>query len=350
MDSGLIVHKETSMDQNAAPPPAAVLQLIMNVWASQSAATFARLGFADIIADAALSATAVAERAGTHPDATYRLLRGLASVGIVNALPEHRFSLTPVGQCLRADVPGSMRSLLISEMGPGHWLPWGEMDHSVRTGAPSTLKTLDKTVWEYYAEQPEEAEHFARGMTGISNMVIHSVLESYSFAGATVVVDIGGSQGSMVSAVLQNVPGARGILFDLPNVVSGARPALEKAGVADRVRIESGSFFDAVPEGGDVYLLKSILHDWNDDECVTILTSCRKAMRADGRIVVVEMMIDGPGPATPAALMDLNMLVMLTGRERTSEEYGALFARAGLALSRVVPTHSPFVVIEARRR
>jgi hypothetical protein len=330
------------------PPPAAILQLIVNMWAVKSAAAFAQLGLADLLAEGPLPAAVVAEKAKTNPDATYRLLRGLASVGIVQALPDHRFGLTPVGECLRSDVPGSMRSLLIAEMAPGHWLPWGELEHSVRTGTPATEKTLGQTAWDYYASHPDEANHFAKGMTGISEMAIDAVLEAYSFAGAHLVVDVGGSQGSMVSAVLRQVPEARGVVYDLPHVVSGAGPALQKAGVASRVTCEGGSFFDSVPAGGDLYLLKSILHDWNDDECVKILTNCRTAMAANGRIAVVELIIDPQGPPSPAPLMDLNMLVMLTGRERTKEEYGALFTRAGLQLTRVVPTQSPFAVLEAR--
>jgi hypothetical protein len=337
------------MDQSVPQPPsAAVFQLILNVWAAQSAATFARLGMADLLAEGPAPARLVAERAGTHTGATYRLLRGLATVGIVEALADDRFSLTRVGQCLRSDVPGSMRSLLIAEMAPGHWLPWGDIEHSIRTGTPAAPKTLGKPAWEYYAEHPEEANHFAQGMSGFSAMAIDAVLEAYSFTGAHLVVDVGGSHGSLLSAVLQTLPHARGILFDRPNVVSGAGPALDRAGVAPRVMCQGGSFFESVPEGGDVYLLKSVLHDWSDDECVTILSACRKAMSPDGCVVVIEMLISNLGPPSPAPLIDLNMLVMLTGRERTEEEFGALFTRAGLALSRIVPTHSPFVAIEAR--
>jgi len=336
------------MDSSTPPPPAVILQLVMNVWATQSAATFARLGLADLLAGGPMPASLVAERAGTNPDATYRLLRGLAMAGIVEALPDRRFALTAVGHCLRSDVPGSMRSLLIAEMAPGHWLPWGDLEHCVRTGTPATRRALGKDVWDYYAEHPEEGRHFAEGMSGVSAMAIQAVLAAYSFAGAKVVVDVGGSHGSLLSAVLQTLPGARGVLFDRPDVIDGAGPALEKAGVAQRVTLERGSFFDSVPAGGDLYLLKNVLHDWNDDECVTILSACRKAMARDGRVVVLEMIISPDGPPSPAPLMDLNMLVMLAGRERTPEEYGALCARAGLKLARTVPTHSPFAVMEAR--
>jgi hypothetical protein len=338
------------MDQPPTPPPFAVLQLILNVWTAKAAAAFARLGFADLIGDGAQDANDLAKRAGTNADATYRLLRALAAAGILEARPDGRFALTPVGQCLRTGAPGSMRSLLIAELAPGHWLPWGDLEHSIRTGGPATLKTLGKPVWEYYSEHAAEGEAFADGMSNISSMVIQAVLAAYSFAGARLVVDVGGSHGSLLSAVLRAVPGARGILFDLPQAVSGAGPSLAREGVADRVECRGGSFFEAVPTGGDIYLLKTVLHDWNDEECVKILTACRAAMDPDGRVVVVEMIIDSEGPPSPAPFMDLNMLVMLTGRERTREEFSALFEHAGLALARIVPTQSPFVVIEARRR
>jgi len=336
------------MDPHSQPPPAAaILQLITNVWAAQAAAAFARLGIADLLADGPRSAGHVAERTGANPDATYRLLRGVTAVGIVRALPDRTFALTPVGECLRSGVPTSMRSLLIAETARGHWLPWGEVEHSVRTGEPATHKTLGMSAWDYYQANPEEAFHFAEGMGNVSAMAGEAVLGAYGFDGARLVVDVGGSHGSMVAAVLKRQPSARGILFDLPHVVEEAGPMLAAAGVADRVERRGGDFRREVPAGGDTYVLKAILHDWSDDECVAILANCRRAMAPGGRVVVVEMLIDDAGPPSPAPLMDLNMLVMLTGRERTAEEFGNLFRRAGLKLERVVPTHSPFVVIEA---
>jgi hypothetical protein len=185
-------------------------------------------------------------------------------------------------------------------------------------------------------------------MSGMSHMAMHAVLASYSFVGARTVVDVGGSHGAFVAAVLQREKTARGVLFDRPEVVEGAGATLNAAGVADRVERVGGSFFESVPAGGDVYLVKHILHDWNDDECVTILKNVRTAMTPDARVVVVEMIINDQGPPSPAPLLDLNMLVMLTGKERTADEISALFAKAGLKLSGVTSTHSPVTVIEAR--
>jgi O-methyltransferase domain/Dimerisation domain len=333
---------------NAIPPPAAVLGLIAGMWAAKAAAVAADLGIPDQLAHGPKTAAEVAKAIGADASAVYRLMRAVVTVGMLTADPEHRFALTPLGEALRSDVPGSMRSLLIAEMAPGHWLPWGSLKDAVRTGSPSAPKALGMDPWEYYKKNPDEGLHFAEAMSGLSHIAMQAVLASYSFAGARKVVDVGGSHGSFVAAVLQREKNARGILFDRPEVLEGATATLEKAGVKDRVERVGGSFFESVPAGGDVYLVKHILHDWNDAECVKILRNVREAMIQVGRVVVVEMLITDKGPPSPVALLDLNMLVMLTGKERTAEDFAALFAKAGLKLHSVTPTRSPVAVIEAR--
>jgi hypothetical protein len=334
-------------DQSALPPPAAVLKLVTGMWAAKTAATTASMKIPDQLAHGPKSAEEVARAIGANADAVYRLMRGAAAIGLFTMDSGRRFALTPVGDCLRSDSPHSMRSLLVAEMAPGHWLPWGQLEEAVRTGKPAAPKALGTDIWEYYKKNADEGFLFAEAMSGMSHVAMQAVLASYSFAGASKVVDVGGSHGSFLSAVLQREKTARGVLFDRPEVIEGAGPTLDAAGVADRVERVAGSFFEKVP-AGDVYLVKHILHDWTDDECVTILKRIREAMAPAGRVVVVEMLIADDGPPSPAPLLDLNMLVMLTGRERTAEEFGALFAKAGLKLSGVTPTPSPFAVIEAR--
>lgn len=336
------------MDPSNPPPAAAIFGFVTGIWAAQAVAAFASLGVADELAHGPRSAAEVAEKIKADPDALYRLMRGVASVGVLHMHADGRFSLTPLGETLR-DVPGSMRSFIIAETAPGHWLPWGHLEESVRTGKPAAPKVLGMDPWEYYRKNPEEGEHFARAMSGTSAMAAQAVLAAYSFADARKIVDVGGSHGSFVSAILQREPAASGVLFDLPQVVQGAEAPLAAAGLAGRVERVGGSFFESVPAGGDVYLLKFILHDWNDAECVQILGNVREAMAPGARVVVVEMLIAAGGPPSPAPLLDLNMLVMLSGRERSAEEFGALFAKAGLRLSGVTPTESPFAVLEARR-
>ena len=337
------------MHPNLIPPPAAIFGLVSGMWAAQAVATAARLGIPDQLAHGPRTAAEIATALGADASAVYRLLRGIASVGVLAVEHDGRFALTPVGECLRSGVPGSMRALIIAEMAPGHWLPWANLEHSVRTGKPAAPKALGMDVWEYYKRNADEGFLFAEAMSGMSAMAMQAVLASYSFAGARKVVDVGGSHGAFVAAVLQREPAARGVLFDRPEVVEGAGATLEAAGVTDRVERVGGDFFQSVPAGGDVYLLKHILHDWNDEECVKILGRVREAMAPDGRVVVAEMLISDQGPPSPAPLLDLNMLVMLSGRERTAEEFGGLFAKAGLKLHGVTPTHSPVAVIEARR-
>ncbi len=336
-------------DPNQLPPPAAIFHLVSGMWAAQAVATAARLGIPDRLAHGPRTAAEVAAAIGADASSVHRLMRGIATVGVLTPEPGGRFALTPLGESLRSDVPGSMRSLIIAEMAPGHWLPWGHLEDSVRTGKPAAPAALGMDVWEYYEKNADEGFHFAEAMSGMSAMAMQAVLAAYSFQDARTVVDVGGSHGAFVAAVLQREAGARGVLFDRAEVVEGASATLEHTGVASRVDRVAGDFFQSVPAGGDVYLLKHILHDWSDDECVRILTNVRAAMAPEGRVVVVEMLIDGAGPPSPAALLDLNMLVMLTGRERTAEEFGALFAKAGLRLSGVTPTHSPVAVVEARR-
>lgn len=335
-------------DSKEIPPQAAVFGLITGMWAAKAAATAASLRIPDVLARGPKTADEVALAIGANSAAVYRLMRGVASVGVLVATPDGKFSLTPVGELLRSDVPGSMRSALVAEMAQGHWLPWGDLERAIMTGEPSAPKVLGTDLWAYYEKNAAEGLLFAEAMSGISSMATHAVLEAYSFAGATKVVDVGGSHGAFVAAVLQREKSAHGVLFDRPEVLEGAGATLEGAGVNARVERVAGSFFESVPAGGDVYLLKFILHDWNDDECVAILRRVREAMSPTARVVVVEMLITSGGPPSPAPLLDLNMLVMLTGRERTSDEFAALFARAGLALQGVTPTHSPFAVLEAR--
>jgi len=342
-------------DESQIPPPAAVFRLISGMWAAQAVATAAVLRIPDQLAHGPRTADDVARAVGADASAVFRLMRGIASVGVLTMEPGKRFALTPVGELLRSDVPGSMRSAMIAEMAPGHWLPWGHLVDSVRTGKPAAKAVLGMDPWEYYRKNPEEGHHFAEAMSGISSMAMQAVLAAYSFSGARKVVDVGGSHGAFLSAVLQREKDAHGVLFDQPQVVEGASPTLDAAGVSARVERAGGDFFQSVPAGGDVYLLKHILHDWNDDECVTILRRVRESMAPDARVVVVEMLIDedGPGqgrmgPPSPAPLLDLNMLVMLTGKERTAEDFAALFEKAALRLAGVTPTHSPMSVIEAR--
>ncbi len=333
----------------AESPQAAIVDLIGGVWAARAVAALARLGVPDHLANGALSVAELAPVVGAHPDALYRLLRAVSSIGVLAKTADDRFSLTALGSCLRSDVPGSMRAAIASELDTAHWQSWGQLDDCIRTGQPAFNKVFGMTGWEYYrTRNPEDGRLFSENMSSMSATEVQAILAAYSFEGARRVVDVGGAYGAFLAGVLARVPQALGVLFDHPEVVALAGPALKSLGVADRVERVGGDFFESVPSGGDVYLLKHILHDWNDDECVRILRCIRKAMAPSARVVVAEIPIAEGRQSSFAALLDINMLVMLTGRERTPEEYAALFTRAGLRLVGVTPTESPMALLEAR--
>jgi O-methyltransferase domain/Dimerisation domain len=329
----------------------AILDLVIGFWSACAVATTARLGIADHLARGPRTAAQLAAGLGLDADALFRLLRAVASLGVLSRDREGRFGLTALGERLRSDVPGSQRALIASELDTAHYLPWGHLEESVRTGGPVFEKVFAMQAWQYYRDQnPGEGRLFSENMTAMSQIETRGILAAYSFDGARCIVDVGGAHGAFLAAALQQAPAARGILFDQVQVVAEAGGVLKQFGVADRVHCVAGDFFDELPPGGDVYLLKHILHDWSDADCVRILRRVREAMASDGRVIVAELPLPDEGEATPMGVMlDLNMLVMLGGRERTAAEYAALFEKAGLRLERVVHTAAPIGLIEARR-
>jgi hypothetical protein len=333
------------------PPHEILFGMVLGIWAAQTVGTIARLRIPDAVAAGASTADAVAEKLSLDPNATYRLMRGAAAAGIFLRPDETTFLLSPLGEMLRSDVPGSLRSFLDVQTAPGHWLSWARLDGTVKEGKAQVEKALGSDIWTYFNQNPGELRTFAEAMTGLSTGLVGAVLEVHDFGEVSRVVDVGGSQGVFLAGVLSQRPAARGVLFDLPQVIAEAGEPLRRAGVADRVETVGGNFFESVPEGGDLYLLKHILHDWDDAACIKILENCREAMAPGGKVAVAEMVIGGyADPPGPAIFLDLNMMVMLPGRERTVEEFAALFAAAGLQLSKVVPTKSPIVLLEAVAR
>lgn len=332
--------------ENAPPPPVQVLQMLMGLWVSQILAAAARFGAADAIARGVTSSDDIAAEAGADRDTFYRLLRAAATCGILTETASRTFALTPLGECLRTDAPGSLKDLIIAECAPGHWLPWGQLYDAVKSGRSFASEVLGMNVWDYYAKNHDEALSFARGMGNLSAMVSQDVARLYDAKPFKTIVDIGGSQGVLLRGLLAQNADARGIIFDLPDVIEGAKHAF-----ADDNRIDfvAGDFFSSVPAGADLYVLKSILHDWPDERCAAILRNIRSASKAGAKLLVVEMLLpDHPQP-TPVAFMDLNMLVMLNGRERTAAELTKLLGDNGFNVARVIPTGGMFSLIEADR-
>jgi len=346
-------HPHTShVEPHAGPPPHAVLmQMVMGSWVAQIASAFAQLEVPDNIAKGKVSVEELAAAAPADADALYRLLRAAASIGLCAETAPRHFALTPVGDALRHDAPHSVRDFVVAETARGHWLPWGRLADAVRRGGPMTEETLGMNAWEYYAKNIEEGHCFARGMGNLSAIVSEDVARVYDPGDVKRIVDVGGSEGMLLRGLLARVPGARGVLFDRPEIIGKAKGAIAASGFAGRIELAGGDFLATAPEGGDLYLLKSILHDWPDDACETILRNVHRAAAPDSRLLVIEMTLpDGPaGAPSQVPLMDMNMLVMLGGRERTAAEFAAMLARCGYTVERVVPTPGPFSVIEARR-
>jgi SAM-dependent methyltransferase len=334
-------------DTAASPPPSQTMfHMITGLWVSQAVGTAAALAVPDHLSAGARSAADVARDTGCDAGAMFRLLRALASVGVLRQDGE-RFALTPLGETLRSNVPGSMRDMAIAQTAPGHWRPWGELREAVRTGQRRTLSALGAEIWDHYARTPAEGAAFSGAMHNLSALVAGEVARLVDTSAAHRAVDVGGAHGTLIAALLRANTALHGVLVDLPQVAAGARAALDATGIGARCEVIGGDFFQGVPDG-DLYVLKQVLHDWNDEQAAAILGHCARGLRAGGRILIVEMVIPDDGRPSPAQLMDLNMLVMLPGRERTGHEYAALLSAAGLRMERIIETHSPFQIVEAR--
>jgi hypothetical protein len=331
-----------------AEDPVVVLdRLIVGHWVAQAIAVVAELGVADRLADGPRSVEDLAAELGADAGALHRVLRALASEGVFTEVEPRRFGLTPIARLLRSDVPGSLRAVarLTNDL---DWSAWRRLDHSVRTGQPAFPVVHGTEPFAYLAAHPEAGATFDEAMTGLTAKNAAPVVDAYDFSPFATIVDVGGGHGAFLTAILRAHPRARGILADLPLVVEGARARIAAAGLAERCACVPTDMFEAVPPGGDAYILSSVIHDWDEARSQRILTNCRRAMGDDARLLLVEMIIpEGDAPAV-GKWLDLEMLVCFGGRERTEAEYRMLLAATGFELTRVVATSTPASVIEAR--
>jgi SAM-dependent methyltransferase len=335
------------MTEREERPADALRRLVDGYQVSQAIHVAATLGVADLLADGPRASDDLADESGAHPPSLYRLLRALASMGVLREEDGRRFALTPLGDCMRSDAPEPVGAWAAYIGRLYRWQAWGHLLHSVRTGENAFRHVHGVDVWEYRARLPEEGAIFDRAMMDGSLAVVRSLLEAYDFGRFETVVDVGGGRGAFLAALLNEYPSMQGVLFDQPQVVSEAEEVFRNAGIAGRCRAVGGSFFDAVPDGGDAYVLQEVLHDWDDEEAATILRACRRAVRPEGVLIVVERELGPPNESPEAKLGDLNMLVGPGGRERTIDEYGGLLAAAGFRLSRVTPSRSGLDVVDA---
>lgn len=336
--------ENTAAAQNP-PPAAALVQFAMGGIVSQIVYVAAKLGIADQLAAGPRTPAAVASAIGAHAPSVYRLMRSLAGFGILSEGDGQTFNLTPVGEGLRRGTP--TYATVVTLCGPLFAQGFSELEHSVRTGEVGFEKATGMNVFAALAQRPEEAALFSETMVGFHGAEPPAVAAAYDFSALGTIVDVGGATGNMLAAILSRHAQPKGVLFDMPHVVTGAPALLEQRGVASRVSISSGDFFQSVPSGGDAYILSHIIHDWSEEQCLTILRNVRKAMTPSSRLLIVEFVLPTGNTPHPGKVLDMVMMTLPGGTERTESEYGALLAKAGFRLNRVVPTASAASVVEA---
>jgi hypothetical protein len=325
-----------------------MLQMINGYWVSQIVRAAAIFSIPEELAKGPATAAEIAKRQGVGENSMFRLLRACAALGLVATNNGLLFSGTPLLETLGGDAPASLRALAIALGAPGHWLPWGNLTEAVRTGQRQTKTTLGAEIWDYFAKTPHEAKDFTQAMTSFTAPLIRDATNVIDTHSTVVAADIGGAGGALIRALMEANPRLKGILFDRPEVVQDAAKTFDQPGFKHRFSVVGGNFFESVPEV-DLYLLKHILHDWDDASCIRILRNCRRAMRPGGRVNVIELAVDEIEQSGLAPLMDINMMVMTDGRERTPQQYRELFEGAGLRMTRIAPMRSgmPMVMLEA---
>lgn len=307
----------------------------------------ARLRIADHLADGGRSIDELSRATGTHPPSLFRLMRALASVGVFSSNDAGQFELTEMGKLLRTGVTGSMRGVADYCGASWSWRAWEAMQVSIETGETAFDKVFNQSVFDYLAEHPDESAVFNEGMTGFSSTEALAIIESYDFSRYKTIIDIGGGHGHLVASILRKFASLQGAVFDAPHVIKGSHPTFHEFGVADRAQALGGDFFREVPAGFDAYLLKHIIHDWNDTDSGRILQVIRRACTSGTTLLIFEMVIPPGDEPHPGKLLDLEMLVVASGQERTAAEYQALLAANGFRLERIVPLRSPLSIVEA---
>lgn len=338
-----------SNTSQALTPEASLYGLLGGALVTQMLALAARLGIADLLKDGPRHHADIAADLDVSVTALYRMLRALASHGVFaeDEISPGVFHITPVAELLLTDIQGSQRSWAMLHGADWLWRAVGHLQHSIRTGEPAFKDLFGTGTFEYFAKEPQHGELFFSAMNQVTEMLLPVLLESYDFSPFHHVIDVGGGLGSLVTAVLRRQPHIKGTLFDLPYMEEPAKEFLSMQGVGDRCRFVSGDFFESVPEGGDLHIIKWIIHDWNDEQAIEILSNCRKSIEPDGKVVLVEQVLaDGNAPCHGKS-MDMLMLLMEQGRERKLEEFAEIFDAAGLRLNRCIPLLGSWCAIEA---
>ena len=324
-----------------------MVRMVTGHWVTQAIFVAAKLGIADLLAEGPRAPADLGQAAGADARSLYRLLRALASEGVFAEDASGRFGLTPLAECLRTGVPGSVRAWVLVMGEPVGYDPCANLLHSVKTGETAFNRTFNTGFFDYLRQHQEMGQLFDESMTSFSIPEVGAIVAGYDFSGIGTLVDVAGGYGTLLTAILRANPAMKGVLADVPAVIEGARKGFTDANVADRCTAEPIDFFESVPAGGDAYLMKHIIHDWDDAQAVTILKNCHKAMGAGGKLLLAETVMQPGNDPEFAKWLDICMLIYPGGRERTEQEYRDLLRAAGFELTRVVPTASPLSIVEA---
>jgi hypothetical protein len=329
--------------------------LIAGYWVSRLVYVAAKLGLADLLKNGPRTADDLAVAAGAHPPALYRVLRTLAAYGLFTEIKGRRFKLTPLGATLRTDVPASMHGFALMLVEKHVWDAWEQLLYAVQTGRLPFDRIFGMPFYKYLEQHPDDLKVFGEAMTSLSGTENPEIAAAYQkihkAAGIRTLVDVAGGLGSLLALILEKNPTLIGILFDVPPVIARAHADrhVTAKGIAERCTLVGGDMFASVPRGGDAYIMKYILHNWDDERCVKILTNCRDAMNAKGRILVADPVVPPGDKPDWGKLLDIQMMVVVPGKERTKEEFAALFKHASLKLTRVIKTNCPLSLVEAVR-
>ena len=331
---------------NQAPPPhVGILQLLGGAWVAGAVACLAQMGIPDLLEAGPKSSDALAQQIGAHPEALYRLMRATACAGVLAEGASKTFSQTPLSAVLCTNARPSLRGLATMAGREWHKRGWAWLEHSVRTGKPVIEEIYGVPIFEFFSQNPAEAQIFDDAMTSLSAIDGPAVADAYDFEAIHSIVDVAGGRGLLLATLLERNPHMKGTLYEMPHVLEGAKTGALKP-LMDRCTLASGDMFSAVPAGADAYIMKHIIHDWPDEGCIKILKACRQGVNPGGKLLVVDCVIHPGNDFDPAKFQDLQMMLFPSGLERTEQQFRELLAASGWKLSRIVPTTAMDSIIE----